>query len=198
MDEAGGAGSSHPMHRHALSWVRWRHAPICSWDNALRPHGVFRMLNHGVDILWGAAGQKKPDFSALVPLIDFNHKPYTTFFCIQYYYTYEFTVTPSVWNTAVFLKHDSLLPTQCAAVKKTKEMNVESKPSERINKQSLWLLSNNLQVKAYKTQHAVFKKLFLSMTSPQMSHLCFYASLSDSCRLGLQRMCEIPAPQQGC
>lgn len=55
LGETGGTGSPHPENVDSLSWPRWRHGPVCTRDRALWSYNVFRVLNHRVDVLWGAA-----------------------------------------------------------------------------------------------------------------------------------------------
>lgn len=56
LDQAGRAGASHALHRAALHGLRRRHAPVGSSQGAVGPPGVPGVLNHGVDVLQGAAG----------------------------------------------------------------------------------------------------------------------------------------------
>lgn len=51
LDQAGRAGASHALHG-----LRRRHAPVGSSQGAVGPPGVPGVLNHGVDVLQGAAG----------------------------------------------------------------------------------------------------------------------------------------------
>lgn len=58
--EAGGAGGSQSVPRWPLQKSRRGHVPVGSGNSALWPHNVPRVLNHWVDVLWGAAGTIRP------------------------------------------------------------------------------------------------------------------------------------------
>lgn len=55
LDEAGRAGASHPLHRDALHGPRRRHTPVCSSKGTVGSSRIPGVLNHGVDVLQGAA-----------------------------------------------------------------------------------------------------------------------------------------------
>lgn len=58
--EAGGAGGSQSVPRWPLQKSRRGHVPVGSGNSALWPHNVPGVLNHWVDVLWGAAGTIRP------------------------------------------------------------------------------------------------------------------------------------------